>query len=285
MPIVSIIIPAYNSGNYLAETLNSVLSQTYSDWECIIMDDGSTDNTFSIAQEYSKKDNRFHYFIQTNQGPAVARNNAIKQSIGEYILPLDADDLIADTYIEKATNYFTIHPETTLVYCKANFFGCENGEWELPEFKYDSFIWQNCICSCAMYRRKDYDNTPGYNPNMIYGDEDWDFWLSLLSETSVVHCIDEILFHYRIRESSRTISSLSPNIEKTKRQIYWNHPNIYQSYLNDIVLLHEQNNGLKRQLYEEKLRFDAIRRSRAYRLGKILLKPFSLMQKDSLLHG
>ena len=130
MPIVSIIIPAYNSGNYLAETLGSVLSQTYSDWECIILDDGSTDNTFSIAQEYSKKDNRFYYFHQTNQGPAVARNNAIRRSIGEYILPLDADDLISNSYIEKASEYLTTHPEATLVYSKANFFGCENGEYD-----------------------------------------------------------------------------------------------------------------------------------------------------------
>ena len=278
MPIVSIIIPAYNSGNYLAETLESVLSQTYSGWECIIMDDGSTDNTFSIAQEYSKKDNRFHCFQQTNHGPAVARNNAIRRSTGDYILPLDADDLISNSYIEKVSEYLTTHPEATLVYSKANFFGCESREWKLPEFNYDSFIWQNCICSCAMYRRKDYDNTPGYNPNMIYGDEDWDFWLSLLNRSSIVHRIDETLFHYRIRTDSRTTRTLTPNIEKSKRQIYENHKEIYNPYLCDIVLIHERYSTLQQQLDEEKLRFIAIHRSWAYRLGKMILKPFTLLR-------
>lgn len=275
---VSIIIPAYNCEDYIAETLDSVLVQTHQCWECIIVNDGSTDSTKDIALSFCTKDPRFHYYSQGNQGPAAARNFAIRNSSGEFILPLDADDTISDSYIEKAASYLTEHPETALVYAKGDFFGEENSVWELPAFDYERFIWNNCICSCAMYRRSDFDKTNGYNPNMKYGDEDWDFWLSLLNKDSIVHRIDETLFHYRIRTDSRTTRTLTPNIEKSKRQIYENHKEIYNPYLCDIVLIHERYSTLQQQLDEEKLRFIAIHRSWAYRLGKMILKPFTLLR-------
>ena len=83
--LVSIIIPLFNAEKYLVETLNSVVSQTYSNWECIIVDDGSTDFSERIVKEYCKQDERFKYYYQNNSGPSVARNFAFKQSSGDYI--------------------------------------------------------------------------------------------------------------------------------------------------------------------------------------------------------
>lgn len=90
-PIVSIIVPCYNQGHLLCDALDSVLMQTYIDWECIIVNDGSTDNTESVALAYCEKDARFMYFYQDNQGVIASRNNAIRKSNGRYILPLDGE--------------------------------------------------------------------------------------------------------------------------------------------------------------------------------------------------
>ena len=92
---ISVIVPCYQQGEYLSETLNSVLNQTYPYWECIIVNDGSTDNTKEVAALFCQKDNRFHYIEKENQGPSIARNTGINASQGEFILPLDADDIIA----------------------------------------------------------------------------------------------------------------------------------------------------------------------------------------------
>ena len=109
-PIISIVIPCYNQSLYMRETLNCVMEQTLSEWECIIVNDGSTDDTLIIAKEYTKKDKRFYVVDKPNGGLADARNAGIKASHGRYILPLDADDLIDPTYTEKGVKYLEDQP-------------------------------------------------------------------------------------------------------------------------------------------------------------------------------
>ena len=277
---VSIVIPCFNQGKYLAETLDSVLAQTWSDWECIVVNDGSTDNTDMVAKEYLRKDNRFKYIVQDNQGQAVSRNNAIHQSDGEFILPLDSDDIIAPTYIEKAINCFTSTPEIKLVYCNAEFFGERSGTWALEEYNYDNFIWKNCIFVSSVFRRCDYDKTGGYNPNMKNRFEDWDFYLSLLGKEDKVIKLDEVLFYYRKKEKkSVAIKTDALDIYKEEAlvQLYHNHEDIYAPYLphcqERVVLYHDDS--------PEKLRSELrqICSSNAYRLGKFLLRPFLLIKK------
>lgn len=94
LPLVSVVIPTYNFGHLLPYTLNSLLAQTYTNWECIIVDDGSTDDTAQIVQAYLAKDKRISFFVQTNQGPAIARNTGILKAKGVFIQMLDADDLL-----------------------------------------------------------------------------------------------------------------------------------------------------------------------------------------------
>ena len=99
-PLISVVIPAYNAEQFLDETLESVLSQTYENWECIIVNDGSTDNTESIAQKWCEKDARFRYFYKENSGASDTRNLGIKKARGEYIAFLDADDLYMPNFLE-----------------------------------------------------------------------------------------------------------------------------------------------------------------------------------------
>ena len=99
-PLISVVIPAYNAEQFLDETLESVLSQTYENWECIIVNDGSTDNTEEIAKKWCEKDTRFRYFYKENSGTSDTRNLGIKKARGEYIAFLDADDLYMPNFLD-----------------------------------------------------------------------------------------------------------------------------------------------------------------------------------------
>ena len=130
----------------------------------------------------------------------------MKNSSGEYILPLDSDDLIHSDYMKLALKAFEHNPNLKIVYSKAALFGVRNGEWHLPEYSMERMLGRNCIFCSAFYRREDYNATVGYNSNMRYGFEDWDFWLSLLENGGDVFQIPQILFFYRVRKKSMLFS-------------------------------------------------------------------------------
>lgn len=227
--LVSIIVPVYNLQDYIHETLDSILLQTYQNWECIVMNDGSTDNTEAIAKSYSEKDGRIKVYSQPNGGPSKARNNAIRLSHGEFILPLDADDTISPTYLEEAIKRFTAFPETKLVYCKANLFGAVDMPWELNPYKYEWFLLSNSIFASCIYRRSDYDKTAGYDESLI-GWEDWDFLIGLLNPEDCVYQIPQVLFHYRQHLYSRT-NIANDNQTDLFWQIVVKHPEKYKNLL------------------------------------------------------
>lgn len=266
-PRISIVIPCYNSYEYIRETLDCLLKQTIEDWECVIVNDGSTDDSLTIIREFENKDSRFKVIDKPNEGPAIARNVAIRNSSGEFILPLDSDDLIAPTYAEKAINYFYEHPETKLVYCLCELFGDMKGEFLTPEYKYDNILWNNCIVCSAVYRRSDFDKTTGYNPNMKCLYEDWDFWLSLLNPDDIVYRIPERLFFYRMHGVSRNNKDIS-YFREAERTIVLNHIEKYRPYMENIIVT-----------YNEAQAFKAVVNSASFRLGLKLLEPLKKIRK------
>lgn len=201
-PIVSIIVPCYNQAQYLNEALQSVLDQTYENWECIIVNDGSPDNTEEVAQKWIDKDNRFIYLFKENGGLSSARNAGIVMANGGFILPLDADDKIAPNYIELAVFSFQEDDSIKLVYCKAEKFGNEMGIWDLPPFSMKGIATQNMIFCSSMYRKSEWERFGGYDMNMINGFEDWEFWIALLKNGGNVKCLDCIGFYYRMKPNS-----------------------------------------------------------------------------------
>ena len=266
-PLVSIIIPCYNKAQYLGETLESVEAQTHSNIEVIVVDDDSPDNTKEVASQYRQRMDNLQYIHQLNQGPSAARNNGIKASHGVYVMALDADDKLEPTYVEKCANYLQQHPEVKLVYSRADMFGQYNQPWDLPEYSHYELLWQNMINYCAMYRCSDFNQTLGYNINMVKGLEDWDFWLTFLNPQDKVHRIDEVLFHWRTQPVSRTAEA-EENEHELMRQIYHNHEEIYAPYLQDIIYFHEKWKVTEKQ-------FSNARQSKAYRLGKLLVRPIA----------
>ena len=229
-PKVAVIVPAYNSEKFISQALDSVLRQTYSNWECIIVDDGSTDNTAAIVKQYCQKDGRFRYFYQNNSGPCIARNTAMANSNGEFILPIDSDNYIADTYMEKAVNRFQEFPETELVYGLSEKFGKEAGIRELPDYSYDQLLFVcNMIDMCAMFRRSSFNRVGVFHSN-VRGLEDWDLWIGMFTPESVVYRIPEVMFYYQVRDNSVTADTIKA-IQKLHQNVYWNNAQKYDRYL------------------------------------------------------
>ncbi len=228
MAKISVIVPCYNVEKYLDQTLQSVLAQSFQDWECIMADDGSVDNTAGIAKRWVAKDARFSYYHQPNGGLSSARNLAASHATGEFLLPLDSDDKITPDYMALAMEQFESNPEVKLVYCRARKFGASSGPWKLPPYSYDALLMSNMIFCTAFYRRSDYLRIGGYNPNMVHAYEDWDLWLSLLDRDSVVVRLEQVCFMYRIRKGS--LNRLAYKLNRkydAYRQLVSNHKEKY----------------------------------------------------------
>lgn len=228
MPKISIIIPCYNQGQYLEESIQSVLNQTFKDFEIIVVNDGSTDpSTIETLNNLDMPKTRVIH--TTNQRLAMARNNGIIEAKGKYILPLDCDDKIGARYLELANEILDNNSEIGIVYCRAEYFGSKQGEWILPPYNFPKILIVNQIFCSALFRKSDWENVGGYNPNMVHAFEDWDFWLSLISLGVKVHQIDEILFYYRQHGNSESmINSLrTSKFVDMKNQIISNHKRLY----------------------------------------------------------
>lgn len=226
-PKVSVVIPCYNQGRFVDEAVASVLAQTYRDFEIIVVNDGSTDEqTTDLLDGYDRP--RTRVIHTPNQGLAAARNNGIAAAGGVYILPLDADDKIADTYMEKAVRVLDGDDTVGIVYCEASFFGEKAGRWELPEYSLAQLLVGNVIFCSAFFRKADWAATGGYNGNMIYGWEDYDFWMSLIELGRDVHRIPEPLFYYRARADSMVNSLSREQYTYLASQLFRNHDALYK---------------------------------------------------------
>ena len=203
-PLVSIIVPIYNAAPYLQETLDSILASTYQPIEIVMVDDGSKDHSLNIAKDYCLLHPECLIIAQKNQGVSVARNNAIRNANGKYILPVDADDKIAPTFIEKAVSILETQSNVRVVGCRCWMFGAVDKEWELPLFSHALLARKNMIPVTALYRKSDWARCGGYCEQEIYR-EDWDFWLSMMELGGTFYKIDEVLFFYRISTGSRRV--------------------------------------------------------------------------------
>ena len=204
-PLISVIIPCYNQGQYLTESIGSVLASDYKELEIIVVDDGSTDpETCRILGGLGYPKTRL--IRRENGGLAAARNSGIAAAQGRYILPLDADDRIGPHYISQAVAAFEVDPSLAIVYCKAEKFGAESGAWPLPAFSRFRMALGNVIFCSALYRKSDWEMVGGYDPSLSRGWEDWDFWLSLLEAGRNVIRLPQVGFYYRKHHSSMAAS-------------------------------------------------------------------------------
>lgn len=233
--LVSIVVPCFNQAEFLDEALQSVLDQSYAHWECVVINDGSHDNTEKIVKTWLEKDSRFSYISQQNKGLSEARNVGIDSANGNYILPLDADDKIASEYIKLAVEALNSNDALRIVYCKAEYFGGRTGVWNIPEYTYDTHLQANKIFCSAVFRKKDWIEVEGYDTNMKYGLEDWEFWINMLKRGGEVKRLDYIGFYYRTKETSMIKSMTPEQIEYSNRYVWQKHQDAFSNSYNDLI--------------------------------------------------
>jgi glycosyltransferase involved in cell wall biosynthesis len=241
-PILSIIIPCYNSETTLETTLESVISQDFEDWEAIIINDGSTDATEEIALRWVEGDKRFKYFAKPNEGLGKTRNYGIERSNGSYILPLDSDNQLIKDFSKDAIAVFEKNQDIGVIYGDAQYFGEKNGIWKVDDYNLSKMLVDNYIDACAIYRKKLWDQVGGYDETMPYqGHEDWDFWIALGILNVKFQHLKKIAFKYYVSKNSMIRSFTDEMIVLNNEYIYIKYNKQYQKFYSDVYSLYEKN--------------------------------------------
>ncbi|MFO7654015.1 MAG: glycosyltransferase family A protein [Candidatus Krumholzibacteriia bacterium] len=205
-PRVTVLVPAFNRDEYLPATLESVLRQTFTDWECLVVDDGSTDGTPAIAAAFAARDRRFRYErLPHNRGVSAARNRGVELARGEYVAFLDSDDLFAPDKLAWQVAALDAEPTAVLVYGETlQFRGDDPREGaiyleRLPH-KPQGSAFEHLLCCSAIYaplvRRDALRRTTGFDESLPWG-EDWDAWLQVARLGRILH-EPRVALHYRL---------------------------------------------------------------------------------------
>lgn len=234
-PLVSVIIPCYNYGKYVGDAIDSVKMQSYENWECVVVNDGSTDDSETRILDAINGDERFTYLKEENKGASSARNAGICKSKGKYIVSLDADDVIFSDYLKNGVRYMEEHGECVVYYGRVYFWYSENTpqtlkRWLLtPTLDYKDMLKKNYIYVTSMIRRKDYDRIGGYDEK-LNGYEDWEFYIRLLYRhfhLFVDNHTDALLY----RQHGKSLNNLSlKNSKDIIRYVRQKNKKIYMEY-------------------------------------------------------
>jgi glycosyltransferase involved in cell wall biosynthesis len=226
-PVVSIVIPCYNYGEFLEDAIQSCLDSTFHNFEIVVVNDGSTDPyTNSVLNNLDKPKTRVIH--QKHKGVSAARNLGIQESKGKYILPLDADDKIHAALIEKEYKILEETPELGFVTHWVQMFGTENRVLKFPPFDEKILLETNIVINTSLTRKKAWSDADGYNEQML-GLEDWDFWMSLVEKGWKGSTIPEILFYYRRHGYSKNLRD-NENLAYHLKQLRDNHCGLYEKY-------------------------------------------------------
>jgi glycosyltransferase involved in cell wall biosynthesis len=215
MATVSVIMPAYNVAPYIRAAIESVIGQTMGDWELLIADDGSTDDTAAIARAYAATDARVRLLQQPNAGIAAARNRAVRESTGEFLAILDSDDLWEPGYLAAQLAIFVNHPDVDIVTGNGWFLGGRrHGQparpWPDPRPQPTLaaiLADEESIFIMSIMRRRVYDRLGGFD-EALRSNEDYEFWLRAAVAGFRFIRNDEPLGHYRRRDDSLSASDL-----------------------------------------------------------------------------
>lgn len=247
--LVSIIVPAYNASNTILDTIKSIDEQTYTNFECIIVDDGSNDSAelCKNISDYLSKD-KYKYLKKENGGVSSARNWGVKNASGDYLMFIDSDDKIESSYIEKCLNILEMRPDLAFVCTNVQEFERSNNKISHKIVNLKEFIFHNAVFPCiALMRTADFKRAGGYDEKLKVC-EDWNLYISLLKNNEKYFVIPEYLYFYRKRSD---LSSLTDQIDCQKiskeialNRIYDNHKDLYSDRLGSIWNMVETNNNI-----------------------------------------
>lgn len=239
-PRVSVVIPCFNMGRYIEETVDSVFAQTMQDFEIIIVNDGSTDEeTNRLLSGYDRP--KTTVFTTPNGGPSAARNAGIAKAVASYIFPLDADDLLEPTCLEKTARLLDENQEISIVNFWYEGFGDMAFTIGAESCGLKEILSENKLCGNALFRRKVWEDVGGYDESFREGYEDWDFWISALEKGHGVHVIREVLFRYRFRLDSRNyLCQYSGKHFETMKMIIEKHRGSYREHWLEALMAREK---------------------------------------------
>ena len=208
-PLVSVIVVSYNRAHFLKDALDSIKRQTFTDYEIVLVDDGSTDNTKEIVEKYEE----IRYIYQEHSGISKARNEGVKAARGKWIAFLDSDDLWKEDKLQKQIDYLQSHMECRIIFTKFSNFT------DIPEENLDGRqqnLLQTIIDWClptALIDSSLFDEIGLFDEAMEYSeDTDWVYRLKF-SRINVEHCVDETLYLRRVHSSNITTSRKEINDE------------------------------------------------------------------------
>lgn len=238
LPKISVVIPCYNDAIYLSEAVKSVLTQTFQDFEIIIVNDGSTDNSQEIAEKLIKNNPsyRIRLINQVNSGqPAMARNRGIFEAKGEYILPLDADDLIETNMLEECLKLLEKDKRIAIAYTDRQDFDGANQVIFAGDYNFSRLKYANHLSYCALFRKEVWQKLGGYRTN-VKGCEDWDFWIAAGVQGYFGRRIPKPIFKYR-RHDTGVYQEVLRDFDKKFARIILNNCEVYEQ--KDIVVAAE----------------------------------------------
>jgi teichuronic acid biosynthesis glycosyltransferase TuaG len=238
MKLISIITPVFNSQSFLKETIKSVINQTYENWELLLIDDGSTDNSFVICKNFATADKRIKVYSKANGGQGSARNYGIRKAKGEWIALLDADDIWSPEKLNKQIECQESEKGVDLIYSsgyiftdsvvnKQAYLKWKTGKSHGISFAKELFIQSRIINSSVivrteLFKRFQFDENP-----IIKGTEDWDLWLRLALDGAAFFGIGEKLIYYREHNEGIHLDKVKMYLGKEQLYLkYLNHPNI-----------------------------------------------------------
>lgn len=215
-PLVTIAMPIYNYAKRLNPTLQSVFNQDYTNFEIVIVNDGSVDEYCLMKLKSLEGHDSIRIIHKENSGVSSTRNVAVKEGYGEYILPLDADDMILPGYIKTGVNIIKNNPKISPVYCDTIHMGEIQGVEKRPEWSKEQLMKGPFIVNSSLYSRKSYNYVGGYDEN-LQGWEDYDFWIRMSKEGYMGKRIPKGLFIYFHHERD---GSVSTEANKNQQQLY-----------------------------------------------------------------
>ncbi len=224
-PAVTVVIPCFDQGEFLEDAIRSVFGQTSSDFEIVVVDDGSTDaSTIALIDSLSWP--RLRVVRQSNQGLPAARNAGIKVARGEYVIPLDADDQLEPEFIQVMSQALDRNPAAGFAHCWARLFGDIDAYWVPRPFNRFQLLFENSVIGCVLLRRRAWEAVGGYDPTMRSGNEDWELWVRLTTADWDQVEVRRPLFRYRKHGISMSVETES-RFEEGLDAVRLRHPDLY----------------------------------------------------------
>ena len=272
-PKVSIIVPCYNQAQFLHEALQSVLDQTYANWECIIVDDGSPDHTEEIAKKWIEKDSRFIYLYKENGGLSTARNLGLNKVKGEYIQFLDSDDVLDNRKLELSIKELHLDKNINVVISNFRMFSMNIAkssepfcELNLDLINFESILYNwdhgiNIPIHCGLFQSNLFVNFRFQEE--LKAKEDWIMWLTLLSNNVNIVYLDDSLVFYRKHAKSMTKKHIDMEENYIKAIVFLENIIPKESY-NDFLI--DAVRKKSEQLIKTKNTIENYRNSMGYKL-------------------